>query len=175
MRQIPANVELLTRWVTRPRPHDVRVSRIQQSPDNPEAAAYVDLDSDLALGRATIWPELNADLLVLDAKSGQAIVNSHVKRVRFADLDRLLAATLSSADLISDQDLAKTRAAVVQIVSSYAQRGRVSPDDLVLAIRLVAGALTLKGAADESMTMPEVSRPKRTRPSTQRVRVGRAA
>lgn len=97
MNGLPDNVRMLQSWANARAADfaaaDVHVGPVHQPTENPEAASYLDIEGKGAWARATVWPGMFADLLALDATTGEALLNRHVERLKAADLDQIAGLT----------------------------------------------------------------------------------
>jgi hypothetical protein len=91
------HIKLLTQWIAEQKFDDsITISEIHGDDGDETHAVYIDLESRNNLGRATVWPEGYADLLVVDKKyrsiEHREVLNNHVEFLNFSDLDEFLSA-----------------------------------------------------------------------------------
>lgn len=88
------HVDVLKRWLVE-RAGLLATGRVivgEAQLDSPAGqAAFVDLEGRRAWARVTVWPPLYADVIVLDAKTGESLSGRHVERLTLSDLDDVLA------------------------------------------------------------------------------------
>jgi hypothetical protein len=53
------------------------VALSQSGPDRPKTAAWLDVDSDIRIGRLTVWESGEANLAVADISTGQIVADEH--------------------------------------------------------------------------------------------------
>jgi hypothetical protein len=165
MNGLPDNVRMLQSWANARAADfaaaDVNVGPVHQPTENPEAASYLDIEGKGAWARATVWPGMFADLLALDAKTGEALLNRHVERLAAADLDQI--AGLAGVRRGTDPS-ARVRALTARIVSRYVGRGALSVEEMIGLISSVSGVLSgLEIATERAAVRSSANRASRSR------------